>query len=177
MQLLDTAQAGGVPRKIIILSVCVVAVAVASSGTFVYFDRVSAGEEVGNAWFRSLGTVVGDHLGKEPLLVVSPGLDDTFNLNWYLKLMNYDALVSAQERGIPQGSLFAVTFCGDNVDTGKHRSPESTPRLLVLPDFILALPEPCGPGYLARLIAQNPGSTVLIVTPPPLPADLAPAQP
>ena len=177
VKFIETAEFASVSRKIIIMFVCAGALALSASGAFGYFDRVFTGEEIGNAWFRSLGTIVTNRVGKEPLVVVVPNQDDTFNMNRYIKLMAYDVLSDAKKRGIPLASLYTVTFCRDNVNASMNQAAEPQAGLLILPDSLLDLPQPCGPEYLARLVAQHPGNDVMIVTPPLLPADLVPAQP
>jgi 4-amino-4-deoxy-L-arabinose transferase-like glycosyltransferase len=177
VRLIETTQAMGVSRCAIVVIICVVAIGFSASGAFGYFDRVFVGEELGNAWFRSLGAAVTVHLGREPLVVVVPDHGDVDNMDRYLKLMAYDAIPNARSQASLLGSLYVITSCDETVDLDRRSVPETSHRILILPDFLLDLPQPCGPGYLPRLTVQYPGSTVLIVAPPSLSADLAAAQP
>jgi 4-amino-4-deoxy-L-arabinose transferase-like glycosyltransferase len=177
VRLVEIATIAGVSRKIILTIVCTGAVALSAVGTFGYFDRSVAGEEVGNGWLKSLGTAVTSRMGKESLVVVVPNQSDVENVNRYITLMAYYKLLDAQTHGVPREKLFSVTSCDENISMNTNSTVDHSPALFILPDFFSTLPQPCGVDYMNRLMAQHPGSSELIVTPPSLPADLAPAQP
>jgi hypothetical protein len=176
VRLLDAARYALVPRKIIQTVLCAGAIALSASGTFGYFDRTFLGEELGNAWFRAMGAAAIDHLGKERMIFVVPNSGDIDNVKRYLKLMAYDRLNIEQSKGIPQEDLFVVASCEDTALPVNGDIADSMPRLIILPDFLPPLPPPCGSEFIARLTALHPGSTILLTTPPPLPADLMPAE-
>jgi hypothetical protein len=173
VRLADAARSAAIPHKVLTLIACVGAVALAATGTFGYFDRVIVGEEISNAWFRTLGESVSDSLGKEPIMVVVPRRDNLTDTHRYIKLISYDTLQDAQRRGVSGDSLYTVSTCEDPIKRDNYASP---PRLIVSENVLEPHP-PCGPEFLSRLKANYPGSTVAISKQAPLPADLAPAKP
>jgi hypothetical protein len=177
VRLADAARATARSRKVLAVIACAGAIALAATGTFGYFDRVFIGEEIRNAWFRTLGETVSGVLGKEPIIVVVPRRDNLADTHRYIKLMAYDTLQDAQRRGLPQDSLYIATTCEDPIETSSLQTGYPSPPRLIVSENVLAAPPPCGSEFLSRLKAKYPRSTVVITKQAPLPADLAPAQP
>lgn len=176
LRLAETACATVISGKALAILACVGAIALAALGTFGYFDQVVVGEELNNAWRRRVGAAVSGLLGREPLIVVLPEQENLKDTDRYIKLMAYNTLLDAQLRGVPKEALYLATSCEDPID--RENYPAMTPPpYLIMAEGILEPNTPCGPDFVSRLRAHYPESTVVIITPSPLPADLIPTQP
>jgi hypothetical protein len=177
VRLADAARSAAISPRVLAVLVCAGAIVLAATGAFGYFDQVFVGEEISNAWYRTLGGTVAGELGKEPLIVVVPSHDNLTDTHRYIKLMAYDTLQDAEGRGVSRDSLYTATTCEDPIETSSGQTVYAAPPRLIVAENVLQAPPPCGPEYLSRLQAGHPGSAVVIAKQTPLPADLAPAPP
>jgi dolichyl-phosphate-mannose-protein mannosyltransferase len=178
LRLLEAANAEGISGGRLAAVVGVGALAVASAGAFGYFDRSSAGEELRNAWFRALGAAVSDSIGRQPLLVVIPNIDQLDDANRYIELMSYDVLADAEKRGIAQGMLYVTATCQQPLGIGEQGIPQDATPLVIAANTVLDPNVPaCGPDFLIRLKALYPNSQLIVTDVPALPPDLQPAAP
>jgi hypothetical protein len=177
-QIIDAARATRIPPRSLTAIVWVAALLLGAAGTFGYFDRTSFGEEVRNAWYRSLGAAVADNIAQEPIVVVVPGQNDVDEANRYIALMAHDALDDARQRGMAPEMLYVTATCQGVLAPEAKIPPADLRPLVIVPDTVLDPQVPsCGPAFAALLKQRYPSSPVMVTKPAPLPVDLQPAPP